>query len=83
MMNTKDLILEAIKMPHYAEWIELKTNFWNPKEIGEYISALSNSAAIYGKTNGIMIWGVDDENHQIVGTNINYQQNINIYFVLI
>ena len=36
--------------------------------IGEYISALSNSAALNGKTNGYIIWGVDDTTHEILGT---------------
>lgn len=29
------------------EWVELKLNYDNPDEIGEYISALSNSAALW------------------------------------
>ena len=48
-MNVIETVIEAKQMPHEVEWIELKTNFWNPKEIGEYISALSNSATIHGK----------------------------------
>lgn len=46
-MNVIETVIEAKQMPHEVEWIELKTNFWNPKEIGEYISALSNSATIH------------------------------------
>ncbi len=77
MVNVKESIIEAIKMPHEVEWIEFKSNYWNPKEIGEYISALSNSAAIHGKSYGLLIWGVDNENHQIVGTTIDFQQDVN------
>lgn len=51
-MNVIETVIEAKQMPHEVEWIELKTNFWNPKEIGEYISALSNSATIHGKKAG-------------------------------
>lgn len=30
-------------------WIEFKANGSNPQDIGEYISALSNSAALFNK----------------------------------
>src|SRR5579872_1141721 len=50
------------------EWIELKHNNCSHEEIGEYISALSNSAALHAQAKGYMVWGVDDKTHQIVGT---------------
>jgi len=40
----------------------------NPVEIGECISALSNAAALHGKTLAYMIWGIADCTHDIVGT---------------
>lgn len=49
------------------EWIEFKCNNENPEEMGEYISALSNSAALLGETRGFIIWGVDN-NANLVGT---------------
>lgn len=75
-MGIEEIISEAINLPHETEWIELKTNYWNPDGIGEYISALSNSAAMCGKKFGYMIWGIDNDNHQIVGTNIDFEQDI-------
>ena len=39
-----------------------------PEDIGEYISALSNAAALKGKVNAYLIWGVKDVSHEIVGT---------------
>uniref|UniRef100_UPI004055C48A ATP-binding protein n=1 Tax=Candidatus Electronema sp. TaxID=2698783 RepID=UPI004055C48A len=62
------LVRELVKYPHETEWIEFKTNNEHPKEIGEYISALSNSAALCGKTSGYLVWGVEDNTHRIVGT---------------
>ena len=76
-MGIKQIILESINLPHEVEWIEFKSNFWNPKEIGENMSALSNHAAIHEKKNGYLIQGIDDETHQIIGTNIDYQNEIN------
>jgi ATP-dependent DNA helicase RecG len=64
----KSLILSLVKIPHETEWIEFKRNNQNPDEIGEYISALANSAMLHQQQMAYIIWGVDDENHEIVGT---------------
>ena len=52
-----------------TEWVEFKENNTDPNEIGEYISALSNSAALLRQTSGFMVWGIEDGTHKIVGTN--------------
>ena len=57
------------------EWFEFKENWFNAVQLGEYISAISNSAAIYGKKEGYFIWGVNDETHEIVGTDFNYYKD--------
>ena len=62
------LVNELLKQPNETEWLEFKHNNENKEMIGEYISALSNSAALHNKTNAYMIWGVDDETHEIFGT---------------
>lgn len=64
----KSLVLELSSLSTETEWIEFKTNNNNPEEIGQYISALSNSAAIEGKSNAYMIWGIDDKTHDRIGT---------------
>lgn len=65
------LVLELVKLPDETEWLEFKHNNDDPQMIGEYISALSNSAALNGKTNAYLLWGVEDKTHKIVGTNFN------------
>ena len=62
------LIQSLIALSKETEWVEFKHNNSNKEEIGEYISALANSAALHHRPAGYMIWGIDDENHQIVGT---------------
>ncbi len=62
------LIRELLKQPNETEWLEFKYNNFDKEMIGEYISALSNSAALNGKTTAYMIWGVDDDTHEILGT---------------
>ena len=39
------LLHELRQLPKETEWVEFKCNNANPEEIGEYISALANSAA--------------------------------------
>ena len=54
-------------------WLEFKENLREPREIGEYISALSNSAVLSGVTHGYLVWGVRDGDHGIVGTRFEHE----------
>ncbi len=62
------IVKELRKLPGETEWVEFKGNNSKPEEIGEYISALANSAALAGKVNAYMIWGIDNDSHEIIGT---------------
>jgi predicted HTH transcriptional regulator len=65
------LVRELCKLPQETEWAEFKENNADPQEIGEYISALANSAALVGKAFAYLVWGVADADHAIVGTRFN------------
>lgn len=65
------LVNELRKQPNETEWLEFKHNNFDNEMIGEYISALSNSATLNGKANAYMIWGIDDSTHEILGTDFN------------
>ncbi len=67
----KSLVAELCKLPQENEWVEFKYNRIKPESIGEYISALSNSAVIAGKDRAYMVWGIQDGSHKIIGTNFN------------
>ena len=62
------LIERLRRLPVETEWLEYKSNNTDPQMIGEYISALSNSAALASKEKGYLIWGIDDATHEISGT---------------
>lgn len=64
----RDLVLELTKLPREAEWVEFKLNNDDPQMIGEYISALSNSATLNGKAFAYLLWGIDNDTHSITGT---------------
>jgi len=65
------LVHELRKQPAETEWVEFKHNRAEAEEIGEYLSALANSAALLGKVNAYLVWGVDNETHNIIGTTFN------------
>ena len=67
-----NVVLRLIEFPHEEEWFEFKVNWYEPATIGEYISSLSNAAALKGQPLGYLIWGVDNETHEIVGTNFDH-----------
>ena len=73
MENYKKLITELCKLPNETQWVEFKHNNYEPKMIGEDISALANSATIHDKEQAYMVWGIDDKTHEIVGTNYDLQ----------
>lgn len=62
------LVRQLRALPHETEWVEFKCNDAEPAQIGEYVSALSNSAALLGKPYAYVVWGVADDDHAIVGT---------------
>lgn len=70
-METADLIKlinVLVALPQETEWVEFKRNFHSPEEIGERLSALSNSACLWNKPYGYLIFGIDDTTHDVVGT---------------
>ena len=56
------LVRELCKLPAETEWVEFKKNKAEPEDIGEYLSALANSAALPGKAFAYLVWGVRKRN---------------------
>ena len=73
MENLDKLINELRKLPNETPWVEFKHNNYDPKMIGANISALANSAALHERECAYMLWGVDNETHNVVGTKYNLQ----------
>ena len=70
MSGNQDIALidELRSLPTETEWLEFKRNRYEPQQIGEYLSALANSACIAAKTAGYLVFGIADETHEVVGT---------------
>jgi ATP-dependent DNA helicase RecG len=73
MVDVPRLVKGLLREGRELEWVEFKQNNGNPSEIGRYISALANSAALHGESHGFMIWGVDDATVKVVGTTFSPQ----------
>ncbi len=69
IVSKPDVLLRSLlALPRETEWVEFKVNDHEPEEIGEYISALSNSAALHDEKAAYIAWGVEDATHTVVGT---------------
>jgi ATP-dependent DNA helicase RecG len=62
------LLVELLALPHETEWVEWKHDNDHPEMIAERLSALANSAALYGREFGYMVWGVEDGSRKVIGT---------------
>lgn len=48
--------------------VEFKSSWEAPKDIGQYIAALANTATLEHNNRAWMVWGVDNSTHAVVGT---------------
>lgn len=62
------LVEELTSLPKETEWVEFKLNYAEPEKIGEYLSALSNSACLHNKEKGYLLFGIENETQKVVGT---------------
>ncbi|MDD4409170.1 MAG: ATP-binding protein [Candidatus Pacebacteria bacterium] len=63
-----ELLKNLVSLPNETEFVEFKESNYSPTVIGERISALSNSANLHDKKKAYLVFGVNDGNHDIVGT---------------
>lgn len=70
-MNTAEVtaLLDRLRAePRETEWLEFKANRYEPQVLGEYLSALANSACLLGRPRGYLVFGIEDGSHAVVGT---------------
>jgi ATP-dependent DNA helicase RecG len=76
-MNNEELIIlidELRALPRETEWVEFKKGTATTNErLGLYISGLSNSACVKIQDFAYLIFGIDDETHEVIGTNFNFK----------
>ena len=70
----RSLVRELAKLPDEIERVEFKCNQDDPERIAKYISGLSNAAALDENPHGYLVWGIDNNTHEIVGTKFQYRK---------
>ena len=75
-MDLNKIVKELIAYPTEANWFEFKENWYEPYGIGEYISSLSNAATLEGEEYGYLVWGVNNNTHEITGTTFDYRVDV-------
>ncbi len=73
--DLRTLVHELLALPTETEWVEFKENLAEPAQIGQYISAIANAAALVGKTCGYLVWGVHDRTHAVTGTGFDHRRS--------
>ena len=62
------LLDEMLALGRETEWVEFKHNDEDPDDIGEYISALANSACLHEKPEAYLVWGIESQTLRPIGT---------------
>ncbi len=76
MADLQAVVEKLLKYDNEREWFEFKENWFELDELGRYISALANAAAMVGLKYAYLVWGINDKTHEIVGTNLNFDKEI-------
>lgn len=70
----QELVRSLAALPTEVEWIEFKVNNKDPERIAKYISGLSNAATLSDRTTAYIVWGIEDDNHKVIGTDFEYRK---------
>ena len=69
--DSKALLKSLCGLPRETEWVEFKVNKFDPDDVARYVSGLANSAILKGERRAYLAFGIENETHNIVGTEIN------------
>lgn len=76
MQELEKIVTELRAYPSEEEWFEFKENWYEEAGIGEYISSMSNAAAMLGRNAAYLIWGINNETHELTGATFTFQKDI-------
>jgi ATP-dependent DNA helicase RecG len=72
--NPQALLQRLLKEPAESTWVEFKQNNSDPQIIGKWISACANSAILSGKDRAFLVYGIEDQTKNPVGTKIRLRE---------
>lgn len=68
------IVDELRALPKEIEWVEFKTGTATTNEkLGQYISAISNASCLAHESFGYLIFGIQDDTHEVVGTKFKFK----------
>lgn len=68
-------LLETLRsLPRETDWLEFKVSTFDAVSTGQYVSGLANAAMFERQKLAYMVWGVEDQTHEIVGTAVRLAQ---------
>ena len=76
MNELKSIVKSLVAHQHEEEWFEFKENWFESHALGEYISGMSNAAAMVGEEYAYFVWGVENNTHIIKGTTFDIHQDV-------
>ncbi|MDD2464130.1 MAG: putative DNA binding domain-containing protein [Desulfobulbus sp.] len=65
------LLEQFCRLPREEATVEFKSNLNLADDIGEYLSAMANTAVLERHERAWLIWGIDDATHAVKGTTFN------------
>jgi len=68
MENLTFVYRDIMKRPIDTEWIKICNHISTPQEIADLIPLISHATALAGMDHGYVVWGVENETRQVVGT---------------
>src|SRR6185312_6986257 len=70
IVDPRKLLDTLRKLPRENEWLEFKRSDFEPERIAKYISGLANSAMLQDEAHGYLVFGVENDTHEVVGTTV-------------
>lgn len=75
-IELRKLVDRLVALSKESEIVEFKENFHSKEEIGERISALANSACLLNQPYAYILFGIKNDNHQIIGTSFRSKKHM-------
>lgn len=70
IVDPQRLLERLCAEPRENEWLEFKRSEFEATRCGQYISALANSAMLRDEPHAYLVFGIENEKHEIVGTDV-------------
>ena len=74
--NIENILKDLISREYEEDWFEFKENWFDAHQLGEYISGMSNAAAMVGQEFAYFVWGIENSTHKVVGTKFDYHRDV-------